>query len=65
MGYSPWGCKEVDTTERLTHTMTIPVVKRALIFHELLIEIHKLLPVDTPNQLLIRSKDLYIFEHFS
>ena len=20
MGYSPWGCKEWDTTERLTHT---------------------------------------------
>ena len=19
-GYSPWGCKELDTTERLTHT---------------------------------------------
>ena len=22
MGYSPWGCKESDTTERLTHTHT-------------------------------------------
>ena len=21
-GYSPWGCKELDTTERLTHKMT-------------------------------------------
>ena len=21
-GYSPWGCKELDTTERLTHTHT-------------------------------------------
>ena len=20
-GYSPWGCKELDTTEQLTHTM--------------------------------------------
>ena len=20
MGYSPWGCKELDTTEQLTHT---------------------------------------------
>ena len=20
MGYSPWGCKELDMTERLTHT---------------------------------------------
>ena len=20
MGYSPWGCKELDTTKRLTHT---------------------------------------------
>jgi len=20
MGYSPWGCKEVDTIEQLTHT---------------------------------------------
>ena len=20
MGYNPWGCKEVDTTERLAHT---------------------------------------------
>ena len=24
MGYSPWGCKEWDTTERLTHT-TVPL----------------------------------------
>ena len=22
-GYSPWGCKESDTTERLTHTHTV------------------------------------------
>ena len=22
MGYSPWGCKELDTTERLTQTHT-------------------------------------------
>ena len=22
VGYSPWGCKELDTTERLTHTHT-------------------------------------------
>ena len=22
MGYSPWGCKESDTTEQLTHTHT-------------------------------------------
>ena len=22
MGYSPWGCEEVDTTEQLTHTHT-------------------------------------------
>ena len=22
MGYSPWGCKESDTTERLTHRHT-------------------------------------------
>ena len=22
MGYSPWGCKESNTTERLTHTHT-------------------------------------------
>ena len=22
-GYSPWGCKELDTTERLTHTHTL------------------------------------------
>ena len=22
MGYSPWGSKELDTTERLTHTHT-------------------------------------------
>ena len=21
-GYSPWGCKELDTTEQLTHTHT-------------------------------------------
>ena len=21
-GYSPWGCKELDTTERLAHTHT-------------------------------------------
>ena len=24
MGYSPWGGKEWDTTERLTHTHSIP-----------------------------------------
>ena len=23
-GYGPWGCKESDTTERLTHTMSPP-----------------------------------------
>ena len=23
MGYSPWGCKESDTTERLTFTFTL------------------------------------------
>ena len=23
VGYSPWGCKESDTTERLTHTHII------------------------------------------
>ena len=23
MGYSPWGCKELDTTECLTHTHTV------------------------------------------
>ena len=22
MGYSPWGCKDLDTTEQLTHTHT-------------------------------------------
>ena len=22
VSYSPWGCKELDTTERLTHTYT-------------------------------------------
>ena len=22
LGYSPWGCKELDTTEQLTHTHT-------------------------------------------
>jgi len=22
-GYSPWGCKELDTTERLTHIFTL------------------------------------------
>ena len=38
MGYSPWGCKELDMTERLsththkfihthTHTYTLPYVK--------------------------------------
>ena len=21
MGYGPWGCKELDTTERLTHVV--------------------------------------------
>ena len=34
-GYSPWGHKESDTTERLTHTHTAPIV-----FHfSLLIEV--------------------------
>ena len=23
MGYSPWDCKELDMTERLTHTGTV------------------------------------------
>ena len=23
-GYSPWGCRESDATERLTHTMGFP-----------------------------------------
>ena len=23
MGYSPWGCKELDTTERLPHTLAV------------------------------------------
>ena len=26
MGYSPWGCKESDTTERLSLFMIFPVV---------------------------------------
>ena len=24
VGYSPWGCKELDTTEQLTHTHNCP-----------------------------------------
>ena len=40
MGYIPWGCKELDTTERLTphtHTHTIyrSVVSNSLRPHEL------------------------------
>ena len=36
MGYSPWGCKESDTTEQLTHTHThththTPVDRRCFI----------------------------------
>ena len=27
MGYSPWGCKESDTTEQLTHTLTTSLEK--------------------------------------
>ena len=27
MGYNPWGCKESDTTERLTHTHSLQIVK--------------------------------------
>ena len=23
MGYTPWGCKELDTTEQLTHTHSV------------------------------------------
>ena len=26
MGYNPWGRKELDTTEQLTHTHSIPEV---------------------------------------
>ena len=26
VSYSPWGCKESDTTERLTHTHTLSIL---------------------------------------
>ena len=33
MGYSPWGHRESDTTERLTHTMeTILLFKTASVY---------------------------------
>ena len=32
MGYSPWGHKELDTTERLTHTHTQLLYSVGLVF---------------------------------
>ena len=32
VGYSPWGCKELDMTERLTYTRIFHAVKTLLIF---------------------------------
>ena len=26
MGYSPWGCKELDMTEQPTHTQYFPII---------------------------------------
>ena len=26
MGYSPWGCKELGTTEQLTLSFTLPIL---------------------------------------
>ena len=31
MGYSPWGCKESDTTEQLTHTHTHTHIKEKML----------------------------------
>ena len=31
MGYSPWGCKESDTTEQLTHTLTTSLEKTLML----------------------------------
>ena len=30
MGYSPWGCKELDMTEQLTHTLAAGDQKASL-----------------------------------
>ena len=31
MGYSPWGCKESDTTEQLTYTLTTSLEKTLML----------------------------------
>ena len=37
MGYSPWSCKELDTTEQLTHTQSIHPCRVFSLFHLLLV----------------------------
>ena len=42
MGYSPWGLKELDTTEQLTHTHTINHInfafQNSLILHFIMVK---------------------------
>ena len=30
-GYCPWGCKELDTTEQLSHSHSLPRVKQEIV----------------------------------
>ena len=43
VGYSPWGCKELDTTERLTHiaVLYIPIKYLLILVHLIFVYVLK------------------------
>ena len=39
MGYDPWGCKELDTTERLTLSLSKAAIPNSTPFHPLVFNV--------------------------
>ena len=65
MGYSPWGCRESDTAELLTHTHTCILYMRSVYLKAFEIDIVRDLAFRVCHLIMLRQQDLPIIHSIS